>query len=503
MAVDLNWELTILEIVQGFYLNLLQDFLQDEVTPPRGLEADSLRVRDRDVAILLPAMRRWLKLLDMAITPEMLRLSLTTTIDQDLAEALLRYYARKQSKNDFDRDKTDFVATFLYRNPRVPGQWEMRGLSMDGVAPVPPFEIALMEILDDAELPELTPGESRMLDEFEFLAEEVDQLQHFDRLMDSGLIQKARHIKHSFGPAFYHPHALAVIAPYNAHFGRCFDELFSAAAACIKSYAHEVQQRGGSLSSRVEGDVTVQHLAQLEEQTILGTEYRRAQDHLRHLSKLKKAVDSKMRNRARDCSIRATKHRSLRATAHCPRSLRELRCGGTFARFVSAVHRSRPASGGGTYPFGRGIDRGWVRAADERCRQIVPMKFGNFVLAPPEADAYCAEFHQEKSFRGDNARVLVRMVAVMARIQAESEELKQRQNSAHLWRPHAEALARLQEAAARANQNALAVSEVANQRGLVEKTKILAATMDRLRVRVEQVQETFALAGLQLETTPK
>ena len=123
MAVDLSWELTILEIVQGFYLNLLHDVLQEEVTPPRGLEAESLRARDRDVAVLLPAMRRWLKLLDMAITPEMLRLSLTTTIDQDLAEALFRYYARKQSKSDVDRDKTDFVVTFLYRNPRVPGQW--------------------------------------------------------------------------------------------------------------------------------------------------------------------------------------------------------------------------------------------------------------------------------------------------------------------------------------------------------------------------------------------
>ena len=105
MAVDLSWELTILEIVQGFYLNLLHDVLQEEVTPPGGLEAESLRARDRDVAVLLPAMRRWLKLLDMAITPEMLRLSLTTTIDQDLAEALFRYYARKQSKSDVDRDK--------------------------------------------------------------------------------------------------------------------------------------------------------------------------------------------------------------------------------------------------------------------------------------------------------------------------------------------------------------------------------------------------------------
>ena len=52
---------------------------------------------------------------------------------------------------------------------------------MDGVAPVPPFEIALMEILDDADLPELTPEESRILDEFEFLGEEVEHIDHFDQ----------------------------------------------------------------------------------------------------------------------------------------------------------------------------------------------------------------------------------------------------------------------------------------------------------------------------------
>jgi hypothetical protein len=444
-------------------------------------------------------MRRWLKLLDMAITPEMLRLSLTTTIDQDLAEALLRYYARKQSKNDFDRDKTDFVATFLYRNPRVPGQWEKRGLSMDGVAPVPPFEIALMEILDDAELPELTPDESRMLDEFEFLGEEVDQLQHFDRLMDSGLMQKARHIKHTFGPAFYHPHALAAIAPYNDRFGRRFAELFAAAAAHIKSYADDVQRRGGSLSSRVEGDITVQHLTQIEEQTILGTEYRRAQDQFRHVSRLQKAVDSKAHTRTRAAASGAqpTGYSAPLPSTHAP----------------SVQPSPAPSASSPLHTFTdpaqlqeetriRSVEesiRGWVRAADERYRQIVPMKFGNFVLAPNEADAYCAEFHQEKSFRGDNARALVRMVAVMARIQAEIEELKQRQNSTHLWRPHADALALLQVAAAQASQNALATVQLATQRGLVEKAKILTATIERLRNRVEQIHETLALAGVHPE----
>lgn len=497
MAVDLNWELTILEIVQGFYLNLLHDFLQDEVTPPSGLEADALRDRQRDLAVLLPAMRRWLKLLDMAITPEMLRVSLTTTIDQDLAEALLRYYARKQSKNDFDRDKTDFVATFLYRNPRVPGQWDKHGFSMDGVAPLPPFEIALMEILDDAELPELSPTESRMLDEFEFLGEEVEHLQQFDRLMDSGLMQKARHIKHTFGSAFYHAHALAVIAPYNHRFGRRFAELFASAAAQIKGYAVDIQQRGGSLSSRVEGDITVEHLAQLEEKTILATEYRRAQDSFHRVSRLKKAVDSKTHTRARSSALEPA------ATAFS-------------SPLASASPVLQPAAGAPEQPLNsftspaqlqeearvRSVEdsvRGWVRAADERCRQIVPMKFGNFVLAPHEADAYCADFHQEKSFRGDNARALVRMVAVMARIQAEIEELKQRQNSTHLWRPHANALAILQEAAAQANQEALATVELATQRGLVEKAKCLTATMDRLRTRVEHIQETFAFAGLRSE----
>ncbi len=488
MAIDLNWELTILEIVHGFYLNLLKDSLEDEITPPQGLETDSLRARDRQPTLLLPAMRRWLKLLDMAITPEMLRASLNAAIDQDLAESLLRYYARKQSQNGSDRDKTDFVVTFLYRNPRVPGQWEQRGLSMDGVAPVPPFEIALLEVLGDAEPPKLSSAEARILDEFEYLAEEVDHIDHFDRLMDSGLMQKARHIKHTFGPAFYHPHALAVIGLYNHRFGCRFAELFDAAASHIKSYADQIQQRGGSLSSRVEGDITVEHLAQFEQQTIFDAEYCGAQDHLYHLSRLQKAVDSRVHARQSGTAPEPAPAPVQPSAASAPADSQETL--GSFANPAQFEEETRIRS------VEESI-RGWVLAADERCRHIVPMKFGNFELAPPEADAYCAEFHQEKSFRGDNARALVRMVAVMARIQAEIEELKQRQNSTHLWRPHADALLLLQTAAAQANQSASSARQLATQRGLVEKSKILTATMERLRSRVEHVQETLARMNLQ------
>ena len=94
-------------------------------------------------------------------------------------------------------------------------------------------------------------------------------------------------------------------------------------------------------------------------------------------------------------------------------------------------------------------------------RHIVPVTLGNCVLAVPEADAYCADFGEEKSFRGDNARALVRMVAVMARIQAETEEFRQRQSSTHLWRPHADALLLLEDAATQAIHSASAVLAIA------------------------------------------
>jgi hypothetical protein len=505
LAVDLNWELTILEMVQDFYRKLLEDVLHEEVTPPSGLEAEALSARDRDVEVLLPAMRRWLKLLDLAITPEMLRRSLASPQEQEIAEALIRYSTRKQSKSDVDRDKTDFAVTYLYRNPRVAGQWESRGYSMDGVAPVPPFEIALMEILDDAELPELLPEESRMLDEFEFLAEDAEHIGHFDRLMDSGVMAKARRIKHGFGPAFYHPHALAVIASYNERFGRRFAELFTAAARHVKSYAEEVQQRGGSLSSRVDGDITVQHLTQVEESEILGTEYRRAQEHFQHVSRLKKAVDSRTLSRALDSSgaLAATLPSApvapvpTAAPAAPPSALEAASAvaagdgaglaGRTAAGAVHAKEDSRIRS------VEESI-RNWVRAADERCRNIIPMKFGNFVLQAQEVDAYAADFREEESFRGSNARALIRMVAIIARMEAEGQEFKQRQNSTHLWRPHAETLVLLEEAAGEALEAASAVLEVANQRGLAEKAKLLTATMDRLSSHLEQTRQLLSVA---------
>ena len=151
MVEDPKWELAILATVQGFYEKLLQDSIGGEVPVPAGLEAISLQEGDGEVHATLDKMRRWLRLLDQAITPAMLRRAFTAETDSEIAEAVLRYFTRKKDTSDVNRDKTDLVATFLYRHPRVPGQWERRGYGLDGSLPLSPFEIALIEILADTE----------------------------------------------------------------------------------------------------------------------------------------------------------------------------------------------------------------------------------------------------------------------------------------------------------------------------------------------------------------
>ena len=136
----------------------------------------------------LSRMYRWLHLLDMAITPAMLRQALTPDTDSEVAEALLRYFVRRREPSDVNRDKTDLIATFLYRHPRVPGQWEQSGYGLDGALPLSPFEIALIEILADTDVPSLPEEHVQLLRRFDPLREEVARFRDFNALIDSGMI---------------------------------------------------------------------------------------------------------------------------------------------------------------------------------------------------------------------------------------------------------------------------------------------------------------------------
>lgn len=475
MVDDPKWELAILATVHGFYQKLLQDFFAGELPIPAGLDSQSLA--DSRHAETLTRMRRWLRLLDMAITPAMMRAALTSETDPEMAEGLLRYFAHKQEPGEQDRDKVDLIATFLYRNPRVPGQWQSRGFALDGVLPVPPFEIALLEILTDSEAPPLSEEDVHTLRELDALREQAEGMLDFDKLIDSGTIQKARQLKRRLGPSFFHPGALATIAPYNAAFGRKFDMLFRAAATELKRAAESIEQQGGSIVGQVDGvDITVELVAAMDVAELLKTDYATALERFRRVSLLKKSLDNPVRPRRMTMAAAAGVSSQQEAGSRPPSS----------SLPISARPVVPPAADPKQVVLEetklRSVEasiRAFVRAANPRMRQMVPMRLFNLPLTTAEADAYCATYLDEESFRADHARILVRIVALVARMTSELQELR-RKSSTHLWMPHADSLVALLEAAKTATQNAGLVLITSEQHRLADKVGALNESLQKL-----------------------
>jgi hypothetical protein len=479
LAEDPKWELAILATVQGFYEKLLQESVEGEVPVPAGLETVSLH-GDHDVGEILGTMRRWLRLLDLAITPAMLRHAFTDEVDPEIAEAMLRYFVRKKDHADSDRDKTDIVATFLYRHPRVPGQWEQRGYGLDGSLPLSPFEIALIEILADADLPPLPEEHLQILRRFDSLEEQVLGFGEFNALLESGIIQTVRQLKQSLENSFFHPGVLATIAPYNATFGAKFDELFRASTKEIKNFADDLEDQGGTILGSVDGvDVTVDHIKAMDENGLLQLDYYDALDKFRRVSKLKQTLEQNPPVKG------GGKHAK---SAPPPKPAVKTSSNVTLIRPVFNLKALRKA----VTPQHMAAEetkllkveesvRIFVRVADPKFRQVVPMRFFNLTLTPAEADAYCADYLEEKSLRAGVARVLLRLVAVTARLITELEELKRVNNSPSLWKLHADSLVTLLEIGSNAAENADRVSALASQRGHRQQVEEIQTSVKKLR----------------------
>jgi hypothetical protein len=139
--------------------------------------------------------------------------------------------------------------------------------------------------------------------------------------------------------------------------------------------------------------------------------------------------------------------------------------------------------------------RVFVRVADPKYRQVVPMRFFNLTLTTPEADAYSAAFLEEKSLRADVARNLIRLVSICARLSTELEELKRSQTMSSLWKMHADALVVLLDMASTATEDAGSVAKVAEPGGADVAAKNIHESVQRLRTRTEIAVKTLANVG--------
>jgi hypothetical protein len=490
LVEDPRWELALLATVQAFYHRLLSEQLGGSLPAPAELATDAISHAD-DVHATLRQMHLWIQLLDMAITPAMLRIGLTSDLDAEVAEAMLRYFARHRDDSASNRDKTDLIATFLFRHPRVPGQWERRGYGLDGSIPLSPFEIALLEILSESDVPILPEEHVQRLREFSPLLDQANRFQDFSALMDSGIISRVRELKASLGESIYHPGVLATLAPYNAAFGDRFHTLFVAATQEIKNFARQLEEMGGSILSTVDGvEVTVEHVAALNEGELLKFDYAAALDKFRRVSRLKKDLE-------RRPPIRRSQRTS---TASAPKPAHAAGAGGAAA----APAPESPYVPAAITPQALSVEeaklrrveesiRIFVRVADPKSRQIVPMRYFNLMLTPAEINAFTADYLEQASPEADAARLMLRMVSVNARMTTGMEELKRSLHLSSVWKMHADSLAVLFDLARHIPE---AVARLTMAPSLLpaehESNAALTTSLEKLRARTSEVERVLS-----------
>jgi hypothetical protein len=305
----------------------------------------------------------------------------------------------------------------------------------------------------------------------------VLRFRDLNALLESGLIQTVRQLKGTLEDSFFHPGVLATIAPYNATFGAKFDELFREATKQIKDFSTELEDQGGTILGSVDGvDVTVDHVKAMDEDNLLKLDYGQALDKFRRVSKLKQTLEQKppMKRGAKQAKP-APKPAVKTANAvvvNVPFNLKAMR---------KAVTPQQVAAEETKLLKVEESVRIFVRVADPKFRQVVPMRFFNLTLTPAEADAYCADYLEEKSLRAGVARVLLRLVAVTARLITELEELKRANKSPSLWKLHADSLVTLLEIGANATENAEKVSNLASQRGHRQQVEEIQTSLKKLR----------------------
>jgi hypothetical protein len=213
--------------------------------------------------------------------------------------------------------------------------------------------------------------------------------------------------------------------------------LFAAATDEIKEFANRLEELGGSILSTVDGvEVTVDHVTALDKEAMLKIDYATALDKFRRVSSLKKELERRppVRRANQKASFAAQKrgNGSGAATAVAPALSPKYEPVAITPQALSLEEAKLQRVEESIRVF--------VRVADPKFRQIVPMRYFNLMLTPAEVEVYTADYLEQSSPRADAARILLRVVAVTARLTTEMEELKRSRNSPSVWKLHADSL---------------------------------------------------------------
>ncbi|MFL6436220.1 MAG: hypothetical protein ACJ71Q_01460 [Terriglobales bacterium] len=471
--------------VHSLYVAILEAGLGYQVPlPPEVIQAQTGSEPTREVAF---ALLRWLGMLDLAISPPMVRDQLYATKDNESADALLRYYVKKASVSDLDRDKADCVLGFLFRHSGEGATTQLSNEARYYTAAVSTFKTEIDRVLSGFEHRDLAPEHAQLLREYDFFYQELNDFRTFDQLMDCGILGRMHNLKKSFGNSFYHPEVLSAAGVFNGVFGKRFDELFLEATQQIKSFAARVQQEGTSIMSRVDGEVRVQQLAELKDEQILDKEYGRAREDFEKISSFKKAVDKRRINSHSSVQAGSISERlsSNSGSAVAPLGIHSAQqVTDAFVATHAIAEETKFRQAGDQI-------RMFVRAADPKVCFTVPLPKRNLVLTSAEADAFRSDYGREESFRAQYAEALVKLVTAKVRVTNELLDFQEKQNFAYLWKAHADSLMYLMKLFDKLQELANEVIAAAGQRGLMEKANAITTARNNLHAALQSASQSL------------
>ncbi|OFV95131.1 MAG: hypothetical protein A3F68_10695 [Acidobacteria bacterium RIFCSPLOWO2_12_FULL_54_10] len=403
------------------------------------------------------AAQQWLELLDLAVTPHLIRKhAKDPAVQENELRSFIRFLLTKKAHSVDDRDRVDWLATYMVRTIKEragePVGWPRKEIS---------------EIADGLPLLPLSGRGEEVLTELPSLLDEVKYLERFSQITDTRIIERARELKNDLGEEFFHPDVLTAIVNYNLVFGKKFDQLVHETEDKIKHFLKDQPETTPEKTRE-----------QLEE------DYRTTNEAFQQLSKLGKLSAEKQREEEKQQDPFA---------AQQPGENQE---------------PARPAAAPLTMEeelIGMGIDPGRQNEqALKRMREVALRIKANprlsligstvhpFQLDEWEKNALIAEFPAtEESFRASFARVIAKCIGLALRIDEELPLYFETERHETSWKQHHDALIYLAYEGRRLSGVIANLTEDAQKKGLHEKVRQIKTTSLKLESAMRKLSSVF------------
>lgn len=387
---------------------------------------------------------RWLELLDLCVTPALFRTRVQKQMpDEETLVSVVRYLAGKSVHMEADRDRLDWLLTYLFKRRSNAG-------SMIGFGAV---RESITSWLRDVARRQLSEPAQNLLSEVAAAVEDVTDIRSFEQLTESGLIHRGRELKQNFKEEFFHPEVLPAIVNYNLVFGRRFDQLFAQAAKQARDFASEIADK---------------------DYRSTGEDFRKLSSAVREEKRKPSVVQPAPAPAAAAQPIQA-------AEPPLPEDpMARMKALGIDPSRQEAQLKTTIADIGG-----------FVKSAGRAVKNI-PLPHDTLPVSEWESVAFAVDYPpNDHTFRAEFGRLMRAAIGHIARMHEELASYHEKRGTEYLWKPHYDALIYLLYFG---QQHILRLEEFAadtRSRGLFEKADQIAKTTEKLREYLERVAQVF------------